>query len=355
MNLDYLSHMTLARLRQDRGIEIRVAQIFGGAITSKNLKGILNSKIAEGSILMPQPDKSYRPTLEETLELAQDPESRLLFLSLDPLFTGGYAENKPSKQSCYDLFSHSNLKAGKHFVHAFYQATDRVEFPNKRVGYSWAPEITTERADKRRRIILEVSRVVGTILSADTEYTSDITLNGYNPRKKLRARYRPGMKAVLALPSVEFPGKTHTLELLGMPVFPKEEVGAHLREEQATQTYNFCPYDSCDYKVPFDMSFSRQPVTGTARANVQEELIIDHHGKASIDAYIRWIRSSEKDFQVPNLLPDARPELIELFWNLYERAYYLEQGRNVSVKPLQMWMINRLLMNYQGQLNEQKK
>ena len=349
--------MTVERLRQKRGIEARIAQIseeMGLKLEGsprKNLKKLILDGIAK----IAEPEKSYMRTLMETYKLAQDPECKILLLETEPLFTGGYKANKPAKLPCYDLNSHASLQEGKHFVHSFLQARDRVEFPNRRAGFSWAPEITAERADKRKRLILEVNLVVGTILAADEDYMSQITINGFNPTKKPGEKYRPGMRAVLGIPSVEHPDVMYTLELLAMPVFPKNSAGSLLTDHQRMLTFNFCPYCHCEYPVPFNMSFSRNLVSDPEGRNIQDELVIDHHAKAGIERYISWIRDESKDFRIPNLIPNAPPGTIDLFWNLYEKGYAIDRSESgAKVRPLDMWMLNRLLLNYEGYQNEQR-
>jgi hypothetical protein len=348
--------MTLERLRQDKGIKERLEQLLKEEIPPKALAETLNPLISDGKIIVPNSNKTQRAALEDLFDNAQNSPEKLIFLEIDSIFPGGYQGNKPSKQPYYNIFTHANLEKGVLFHRAFKNTEARVKFPNSRMGYSWPPEIPQTNADKRKRVITELHLDVGTILSADEKYTSQILINGYNPHKKLRAKYRQGMNAVVTLPSVSSPGKTHTVTLLQMPIFLKKQVGAHLTEEQALQTYNFYPDDDSLYKIPSQMSFFRQPVTPKAAANVQGELLIGSYGKASIDACIDWIRDTQRDFQVPDLLPDAQPEMIKMFWYLTEKVFTIpKEGNPINAQPLKDWAKNKILLNYRGWLNEQKK
>ena len=347
--------MTLARLKQNRGIELRL-----GRISDKRYFPEYQDKIdyliSDGTILVPRSPLRHGAALEDIFELEEAHEGSLIFIDVDAIYPGGYQGNKPSKQPYYTLLSNAYMQEGIPFNLALKNLRDQVKFPNNRMGYSWPPLISAERADKRRRVISELHLNVGTILSADKNYTDKIRINGYNPQKKLRAKYRPGSGAIVELPSIESPGEFQRVNLAQMPVFPIKEVRGRLSKSQISQTYSFYPDDDCPYKIPSMMSFFRLPATSDAEHNVQGELILDHHAKPSTDAFIKWVRESQMGYQIPDLLPNAEPEMIRMFWRLYEDTYSVPAGgKTINARPLKAWEINRFLMEYRGWLNEQKK
>jgi len=356
--------MTLARLRQNRGPQEKLTPFldkkgisFGKykAHQEDVLKELANDKL----ILMPHLSNYYGTALRDVLNLEERlDQDQLIILQMNPIFTGGYAENKPSKEPYYHLFNRpepDNTNARKTFYDLSSLAQKSVRFPTRRVGYSWSPDITAELADKRKGLILESSLALATILKKDPSYYNRIRINDYSFDKTIEDNYKSGMNAIARIPSKKSESN-FDVRINAMPAFKKSEVGFRLTDEQAAQTLNFRLNDKCRFGTPFEMNYSRRPATKDAMPDIKEYMVVDHHGPLAIGKYTDWLRENKPWLQVPSLFPEEDKSMISMFWKFYENTLVLERdGSHVSVSPLDMWMINRLLINYRGLQNDREK
>jgi hypothetical protein len=354
--------MTIARLRQPRGAAAQLYPLLEkvgikiGTYTRK-IDATTDELVRQGYVIKPDHNKvNYPYAMNSTLEtiLSMNDSQHLILPDNSPLLL-----NKPTEKASklqlariphYNAMS--SEERNKPLIAHVANILQMVHIGNRYAGYDWYPE---HMQDTRMRIVHLVDIIRANIIAKDPAIKA--VVYDYSIGKKPDQKYREGANALVAnIPSIRMPELTYNILLLRVPQFSGSSANPkNILPEEARQTFNLDAYHVCGKEIPYYLAYSRGYGDDNMR-KIAPELLCDHHVVLAYLKYSEYINSGNEGWYIPQTFPLAGEGLSQVFWKLYSSCLreQITDG-NIERQPLKLMEIERILWNYIGYINDERK